>query len=66
MNWVEYRAAQTGKTEEEIRQEMRDRSRLADKSKSGFASMEKKKLREVGSKGGKSSAKKNSQSNSQG
>lgn len=53
ISWLEYKASQTGKTVEEIRQEMRDRSKLADKSKSGFASMDKDRLKELGKKYGR-------------
>lgn len=36
--WLEYRSKVTGKTVEQIREEMRQRSKLADRTNSGFAS----------------------------
>lgn len=36
--WLEYEAKRTGKSVEQVREEMRQRSKLADRSKSGFAS----------------------------
>jgi hypothetical protein len=53
ITWLEYRSQATGKSIEVLRQEMRDRSAKADKSKSGFASMPEKKRLELSSKGGK-------------
>ena len=36
--WLEYRSSVTGKSVEELRQMMSDRSKLANKKNSGFAS----------------------------
>lgn len=52
ISWLDYRSQVTGKSVEELRQEMRERSAKADKSKAGFASMDKERLIKVASKGG--------------
>lgn len=52
ISWLEYRSQVTGKSVEQLRQEMRERSAKADKSKGGFASMPKERVAELGSKGG--------------
>lgn len=54
ISWLEYKASQTGKTVDEIRKEMSERSNKADKSKSGFASLDKETRLKVASKGGRS------------
>jgi len=46
ITWLEWRSQQTGKSVEELRGEMRERGAKADKSKSGFAQVDKDKLRE--------------------
>ena len=56
ISWLEYRSQVTGKSVEELRQEMRERSAKADKSKAGFASMPKDKLIKVAAKGGTAGA----------
>lgn len=38
ITWLEWRSQETGKSVEELREEMRQRGKLADKSRSGFAS----------------------------
>lgn len=43
--WLKYQVEQTGKTVEQIRAEMSDRSKKANKSTSGFASMAPEKLK---------------------
>jgi hypothetical protein len=53
LSWLEWRAQKTGKTVEEIRESMRQRGALQDKSKSGFAALPKDKLRAISSRGGK-------------
>ena len=53
ISWLEYKASQTGKTVDEIRKEMSDRSNLANKKNSGFASLDKETLIKIASKGGK-------------
>ena len=53
ISWLEYRSQVTGQSIDEIRQEMSERSKKADKSGSGFASLSKERLQEVASKGGK-------------
>lgn len=53
--WLRYRSKVTGKSIETIRQEMRDKSQLADKSKGGFAHLKlnnPEKLKEIVKKGG--------------
>lgn len=55
--WLKNRALKTGKTVEELRAEMALRSSLANKSKSGFASMDKNKHLELSAKGGVNKAK---------
>ena len=56
ITWLEYRSAKTGKSIEELRKEMSERSNKADKSKAGFASMDKEKLIKVAAKGGSAGA----------
>jgi hypothetical protein len=51
--WLEYRSQVTGKTVEEIRESMRQRGALQDKSKSGFAALSPEQLKAVSAKGGK-------------
>lgn len=53
ISWLEYRSQVTGKSIDELRKEMSERSKLADKSKAGFASLSKERLKEVQSRGGK-------------
>lgn len=51
--WLKYRSKVTGKSVEELRQEMRERGAKADKSHAGFASMDKKTHLKISSKGGR-------------
>jgi hypothetical protein len=53
-NWLEYRAKATGKTVDEIRQDMRDLSKLAVEKRGknhGFAKLSKEKRKEIAQKG---------------
>lgn len=51
ITWLEFQSQKTGKSVEEVRAEMSRRSKLADRSKSGFASMTPERLSEVSNKG---------------
>lgn len=53
ISWLEYRSQVTGQSIDEIRQEMSERSKKADKSGSGFASMTPERRTEVAKRGGK-------------
>ncbi len=69
ISWLEYQSQRTGKTVEELRQEMRERSALASRKNSGFASLTPTQRREVAQKGykagiGKTNNEKNSQNTS--
>lgn len=49
--WLEYEAKRTGKTVDQVRETMRQRSKLADKSKSGFASRSPEERKAISLKG---------------
>lgn len=51
ISWLEYRSMKTGKSIEELKNEMRERGAKANKSKSGFASLTPERLKEVAKKG---------------
>jgi len=51
ISWLEYRSQVTGQSIDEIRQEMSERSKKADKSGSGFASMTPERRAEVAKRG---------------
>lgn len=53
ISWLEYRSQVTGKSVDELRKEMSERSKLANKKTAGFASMDKKTLLKVSASGGK-------------
>lgn len=63
ITWLEFQSQKTGKSVEEVRAEMSRRSKLADRSKSGFASMNAKRRIEVAKMGGnRAKAKKSTKS----
>jgi hypothetical protein len=53
ITWLEYQASKLGVTQDEVRQIMSERSKKADKSGSGFASMTPERRAEVAKRGGK-------------
>lgn len=64
ISWLEYRSQVTGQSIDEIRQEMSERSKKANKSGSGFASMTPERRTEVAKRGGKAGLGKGSEKNS--
>ena len=51
ISWLEYRASVTGKSVEELRADMSARSKLADKTHSGFASRSPEERKAISKKG---------------